>query len=134
MNSQQIISAKDSPRLNEEGVICWYEGDVFSIVWRVSLNDTFTQEGVEETYFNPTDHLIFQFFGEDSSTKPVAKFDFTEIEDNTVELKFTQAISKKMTAGNYTFCIKRVIYDEEGNVSRINTIGAKGNVRVESCH
>lgn len=134
MNSQQIISAKDSPRLNEEGIICWYEGDVFSIVWRVNLNDTLDVGDGEECYFNPTDHLIFQFFGEDSSTKPVAKFDFTEIEDNTVELKFTQAISKKMTAGDYTFCIKRVIYDEDGEVSQITTIGAKGNVRVESCH
>jgi hypothetical protein len=134
MNSQQIVSVKDSPRLNEEGIICWYEGDVFSIVWKVNLNDTLVVEDEEEQYFNPTDHLIFQFFGEGSSTRPVAKFDFTKIEDNTVELKFTQAISKKMTAGDYTFCIKRVIYDKNGEISQITTIGAKGNVRVEACH
>lgn len=39
-----------------------------------------------------------------------------------------------MTAGNYTFCIKRIQYDEDSNVDQITTIGAKGNVKVEECH
>lgn len=137
--NQQIISAKNSPRLNEDSVLCWYEGDVFSITWKIGVNGVCDCSDDccdcdEENFFNPTDHVIFQFYSEDNSSKTVAKFDFTDIQNNTVELKFTQAISKKMTAGNYTFCIKRVQYDEEGNVDQITTIGAKGNVKVEECH
>lgn len=133
MVSHQIVSAQDSPRLDANGTLCWYEGDAFQITWTSTLTDDIGL-GDEGEFFDPTDHLIFQFFSEDNTSKPVAKFDFTNIKDNTVLLNFTPAISKKMPSGNYTYCIKRVTYNEDGSVDTITTIGAKGKVKVEECH
>lgn len=136
MITHQIISAQDSPRLDENGTLCWYEGDAFQITWTSTLNEELGLGDTKEdhNYFDPTDHLLFQFFSEDNTSKPVAKFDFTNIEDNTVLLNFTPAISKKMPAGNYTYCIKKITYAEDGSVDSITTIGAKGRVKVEECH
>ena len=34
-----LIESKDSTRLSEDNTLCWYEGDVFTINWNVSLLD-----------------------------------------------------------------------------------------------
>ena len=125
-----LIEAKDSPRLSEDNTLCWYEGDVFSINWKITLLDD--QGNMKE--FQPTDHLLFQFYSEDNPNKPVAKFDFTNITKDHVTLDFTSAISKKMPAGTYTYCVKYITYTDEGSVNTITTVGANGISKVENCH
>lgn len=125
-----LIEAKDSPRLSEDNTLCWYEGDVFSINWKITLLDD--QGNVKG--FQPTDHLLFQFYSEDNPNKPVAKFDFTNITTDYVTLNFTSAISKKMPAGTYMYCVKYITYTDEGLVNTITTVGANGIAKVENCH
>lgn len=125
-----LIEAKESPRLSEDNTLCWYEGDVFSINWKITLLDD--QGNMKD--FQPTDHLLFQFYSEDNPNKPVAKFDFTNIITDYVTLNFTSAISKKMPAGTYTYCVKYITYTDEGLVNTITTVGANGIAKVENCH
>ena len=125
-----LIEAKDSPRLSEDNTLCWYEGDVFSINWKITLLDD--QGNMKE--FQPTDHLLFQFYSEDNPNKPVAKFDFTNITKDYVTLNFTSAISKKMPAGTYTYCVKYITYTDEGSINTITTVGANGIAKVDNCH
>ena len=125
-----LIESKDSPRLSEDNTLCWYEGDVFSINWKITLLDD--QGNMKE--FQPTDHLLFQFYSEDNPNKPVAKFDFTNITKDYVTLNLTSAISKKMPAGTYTYCVKYITYTDEGSVNTITTVGANGIAKVDNCH
>lgn len=125
-----LIEAKESPRLTENNTLSWYEGDVFSINWHITL---LNNDGSIIT-FAPTDHLLFQFYSEDDSSKPVAKFDFTNITTDYVTLNFTPAISKKRPAGNYTYCVKYVTYAADGSVHTTTTVGANGVATVESCY
>lgn len=94
----------------------------------------FLDDGGAVQEIAPTDHILFEFYDSSNKDKPVVKFDFTDIYDNCVLLEFTPTISKKMSAGKYTYCVKWGQYDEEGNLTRLLTIGAKGEVVVDECH
>lgn len=126
-----LIVAKNSPRLDDDSNLRWYEGDVFAIDWKLALYNA-NEELID---ISPDDTVVFDFYGENSSTKPVASFTFTNIKDNSVTLYFSRAISKKMKAGTYTYCVRFITNDKDDeNGESIVTVGANGKVVVEASH
>ena len=117
-----IQPAKSSPRL-ENGVLRWYHGDCFVVDWTISL----TKDGVPYQY-DADDELIFSFY-----TRPdkelVHQFTFTNIQNNTVSLEFTEEVSNKFAIGNYSYCIKFNSHDGE-----LVTLYAKERAEVDPCH
>lgn len=123
--SEIIPVAKQSPRI-DNGVIAWYVGDAFSINWTINLT-----EDDEPLYFAPGDRLewcIFPVMDKEHSVHTFV-FEYGDIHNNTVELKFTPEISKKFAIGTYTYCVKFCSHD-----GRVVTLGAQNKIKVESCH
>ena len=123
--SEIIPVAKQSPRI-KSGVIYWYVGDAFDIDWDIHLT-----EDEKAIVFQPGDKLIWNFFSTTDKNKPVHSFTFEypDIEDNTVTLKFTKEVSKKFAIGSYTYCIKFECHD-----GRVVTLNAQNKLQVEACH
>jgi len=118
----ELKPAKSSPRL-ENNILKWYLNDSFSIEWSFSLTWD------EEPYMlDENDELIFSFF-KFLEKEPVHTFSFTNVQDNSVSLDFTEEISKKFTPGVYTYCVKLNTHD-----GPIVTLYAKQRAEVEKCH
>lgn len=117
-----IKPAKSSPRL-ENGVLRWYHGDCFTVDWTVNL----TKDDIPYEY-DENDELIFSFYTR-SKKELVHQFSFTNIQDNTVTLDFTEEVSNKFDIGAYTYCIKFNSHEGE-----IVTLYAKEKAEVEACH
>ncbi len=117
-----ITPAKASPRLERE-TLKWYVNDSFSIEWMIQL-----LENNVPLNFDADDEVVFNFFTYDGKTL-IHSFSFTDIQNNTVCLDFTEEVSKKFPVGKYTYCAKFI--NHEGTVV---TIFAKKHVEVEACH
>lgn len=118
----EIKPAKSSPRI-ENSVLKWYHGDAFEIEWEVRL----TQDNIPYE-FDENDELIFSFYKNPSKVL-VHQFTFTNIQDYTVVLGFTEEISKKFDIGQYSYCVKFNSHDGE-----LVTLFAKERAEVEKCH
>lgn len=123
MSEYPVPVAKESPR-NENGILKWYVGDTFEIDWTVQLVD---EQGDFYTY-DPEDHLVWSFYTVPGRSL-VHKFDFTNIQRDTVTLSFTPEVSNKFTAGLYFYCVKLI--DKHGEIT---TLCAENKVEVEKCH
>lgn len=117
-----IQPAKSSPRV-ENGVLRWYNGDCFTVDWTINLT-----KDDEEYEYNEDDELVFNFYDR-YEEELIYSFSFTNIEDNTVTLDFTEDISALFDAGSYTYCVKFNGYDGE-----VVTLYAKLRAEVDQCH
>ena len=117
MEEKYLPAACLSPRIFG-GVLKWYAGDVFDLQVRLELTD---QED-EMIAVAPEDRVSFVF--RDSRRKAFYQVDFVEIEDNTMVLRFTEAVTALFPKGAYTY---DVIY--KGAVRR--TLVSDGPILVE---
>ena len=114
---KSLPAACESPRITA-GVLKWYAGDVFELQVRLEHTD---QNGAEVSVL-PTDTVTFEF--RNACRTPVYKVTFTEIEDNTVVVRFGEQETALFPAGSYTY---DVIY--KGAVRR--TLASDAPVLVE---
>ena len=117
MEEKFLPGACVSPRISG-GVLKWYAGDVFDLQVRLELTD---QED-EMIVIAPGDTVTFVF--RDSRRKALYQVDCMEIEDNTMVLRFTEAVTALFPKGTYTY---DVIY--KGAVRR--TLVSDGPILVE---
>lgn len=117
-----IKPAKASPRVDKE-VLKWYVGDTFSIEWLIQLYKDETHLILDEN-----DEIVFNFFTRDEK-QLIHTFSFTNIQEETVCLDFTEEVSNKFPVGRYIYCAKFI--DHDGTTV---TIFAKKLVEVEPCH
>ena len=118
----EIKPAKQSPRFEGE-TLKWYVNNTFTVEWGISLT-----KDDEPLIFDENDEIVFEFY-----TSPgrelIHEFRFSNIEGNSVNLDFTEEISRKFPIGKYIYCAKFI--DHEGTVV---TIFAKKKAEVEACH
>lgn len=93
-----IPGARMSPRI-ANGCICWYEGDTFSLVLRMELED---QDGADVT-IGESDTVKVTF--RDRTEQTVQEFSFESVAENSVTLDFTDEVTKKFPRGVYTYDI-----------------------------
>lgn len=108
----QLESALLSPRI-QNGVICWYEGDEFSISLTLNLTDA---DGTDVAVQNG-DTVKISFF--DERKEEIKAFEFTAVENNTVTMVFNADVSALFKQGKYKYDI---VLDSDN----ITTL-AKGN-------
>ena len=119
----EIKPAKASPRFEGE-TLKWYVNNTFSVEWGIDLTKD------DEPYeFDEDDTIVFEFYKNSIGKEPVHTFTFENIQDNTVSLDFTEAITSKFPIGKYVYCAKFI--DKEGVIV---TIFAKKRAEVEACH
>lgn len=99
-----IPAANPSPRI-VGGVLKWYAGDVFDLQVQMELTD---QNGAA-IVFAP-EHTV-EFVFRDHRHEVIHKETFKEIADNTVVLRFTEAVTALFHGGKYTY---DVIYNGFG--------------------
>ena len=87
-----MTSAKQSPRIEKDGSLRWYEGDTFSLTFNFSLKDV----NGDTIGIKPTDRIVFQFKDEKSV---IQEFESTGTASPVLE--FTQEISNKFKEGRY---------------------------------
>lgn len=109
----RLENAKMSPRI-ENGTIFWYEGDGFSLSLTLELTDA---DG-ESVDIAADDEITITF--EDKRGEEIKTFEFENVENNTVTLKFTDEVTALFKAGKYKYDITIV----HGG---IRTTLAKGN-------
>ena len=117
MEEKCLPCASLSPRISG-GVLKWYAGDVFDLQVRLALTD----ENGEALEIESTHTVTFVF--RDACRRVVYEVTFVEIEDDTVVLRFTEAVSRLFPRGSYTY---DVIY--KGAVRR--TLVCNGPILVE---
>lgn len=93
-----IPGARMSPRI-ANGCICWYEGDTFSLVLRMELED---QDGADVT-IGESDTVKVTF--RDRTEQTVQEFSFESVAENSVTLEFTDEVTGKFPRGVYTYDI-----------------------------
>lgn len=91
-----IPAARPSPRI-DKGVLCWYEGDTFSVVLRLELQD---QDG-ETVDVGAADSVTITFY--DETRQGVHAFAFSGVTDNQVTLDFDETVSAKFPRGKYRY-------------------------------
>lgn len=91
-----IPAACPSPRI-VGGVLKWYAGDVFDLQVHLELTD---QNGAE-LVFAPEHTVTFVF--RDHRRAVLHEETFCDITDNTVVLRFTEAVTALFPAGKYTY-------------------------------
>ena len=106
-----------SPRISG-GVLKWYAGDVFDLQVRLELTD----ENGDVIGIDPHHTVTFVF--RNACRRVIYEVTFVEIEDDTVILRFTEAVSGLFPRGSYTY---DVIY--KGAVRR--TLVCNGPILVE---
>ena len=109
----RLESAKMSPRI-ENGILCWYEGDEFSLSIGLELTDA---DG-ETVDILSGDKVTVLF--EDEKGEEVKEFEFTPISGNTITLEFMDEVTDLFKEGKYKYDITIVH-------SGIKTTLAKGN-------
>ena len=114
---KSLPAASASPRITG-GVLKWYAGDVFDLQVRLELTD---QDGTA-IQIAPGDTVTFVF--RNACREPVYEVAFTEIEDNTLVLRFGEQEAALFSPGSYTY---DVIY--KGAVRR--TLASDAPVLVE---
>ena len=87
-----MTSAKQSPRIEKDGSLRWYEGDTFSLTFNFSLKDV----NGDTVGIKPTDRIVFQFKDEKNV---IQEFESTGTASPVLEL--TQEISNKFKEGRY---------------------------------
>lgn len=90
--------AEQSPRLCKDGTIRWYYGDTFPLIFIFE----FTNEDEEPIEIQASDTIEICF--RDKQNTPIHKF--TSTGTPSVEMEFTEEISRKFKAGEYTYCTK----------------------------
>lgn len=122
-----IQGAPKSPRY-ENGIWYWFANNTFIINWKLNL-----KRNGEPFTADAEDIVTFKFYNEDRRNIYTASFE--NISNNVCPLVFSEEVSKKFTAGNYTFCIE---YNDvkvgDKTVNNITTIGADYKIVVEECH
>lgn len=114
MNSNVLPGAEVSPRI-ANGCLCWYEGDTFSLSLVLALTD---QDG-EEVPVSAQDTVQVTFYDAEQNT--VHEETFTGIEDNTVTVVFSDAVTEKFPEGDYSYDI-RLEHGNRTTVVRRNII------------
>lgn len=94
--ARAVPAAEQSPRI-ENGIIYWYAGDTFELSLELSLSDESGNALTMGT--SDTVEVIFR----DGAGNTVKKFDFENIEGNTVTLNFSDAVTALFAAGKYTY-------------------------------
>ena len=117
-----IKPAKQSPRFENE-TLKWYVNNTFTIEWGIDIT-----KNDEPLVFDENDEIVFKFYSA-GSRYLVHEFRFTNIQDNSVNLDFTEEVSKKFLAGNYVYCAQFIDHD-----GLIVTIFADKKAEVEPCH
>lgn len=107
-------SAKQSPRIEEDGSLRWYEGDTFSLTFNFTLKNA----SGNPISINPSDVINFKFTN--SKKEVVHEFTFTGTASPT--LNFTEEISNKFKEGVYRVMAKF-------NATNVTTL-LKGNMVV----
>lgn len=113
----KLPNAQPSPRI-VNGVISWYEGDTFTLIIELDLED---QDG-EPIVIGPADTVDVTFTNR--SEAEVKRFSFTGIEGNSVSLVFDEEVSGLFTKGDYR-------YDMRFKAENNTTIAHRNNVCVE---
>lgn len=108
-------AAKQSPRIESDGSLRWYEGDTFSLTFNFTLKDV----SGDVIPIKPTDVIKIQFRNDKSV---IHEFSQTGTASPTVE--FTEEISNKFKAGTYRLVARF-------NSSNITTILKDNMVVVE---
>ncbi len=91
-----LPGAKPSPRV-ENGCLCWYEGNTFEVGLLFEMED---RGGIPIT-MQPGETVTVTFY--DNRCKEVHAFVFTDIQDNTVTMEFTEEVTRKFPKGKYVF-------------------------------
>lgn len=94
----QLESAKMSPRI-ENGVLCWYEGDEFSL----SINLALTDGDGEKITIAPEDKVNILFT--DEKDEKIKEFVFTAVSADTVTLEFMDETTALFKEGKYKYNI-----------------------------
>lgn len=129
-NTNDFQGALESPRYDDDtDVLYWYEGDAFYIDWTIDLSDNNVGGAYE---YKDGDAIVFSFYN--IKKQLVHEFVFNHIPDShIVRLEFTEHVSDKFRAGNYTYCAK-YYWTEDDGFRRVQTIINQGVVKVEHCH
>lgn len=106
-------SAKQSPRIEEDGSLRWYEGDTFSLTFNFTLKDV----NGNLISVRPSDTISIRF---KEGNRVIHEFESTGTSSPTIE--FTQEISNKFKEGNYRL-------EARFNSTNVTTL-LKGNVVV----
>ena len=85
-------AAKQSPRIEEDGSLRWYEGDTFSLTFKFILKD---KNGASIS-IKPSDAITIRFKDRNSVIQ-----EFTSTGTANPEVVFTQEISNKFKEGTY---------------------------------
>ena len=93
-----IITAKQSPRL-EDGKLIWYEGDTFSITLTLSLSDEVTDEAIT---LDSNSTIVVSIY---KAKILVHRFEYNQFSDNQITMTFDDQVSRKFSAGEYTYTI-----------------------------
>lgn len=114
VNSNVLPGAEVSPRV-ANGCLCWYEGDTFELGIQLDVTD---QDG-EAVVLAPDDRVRVTFWDERRGF--VQEFLFTDIQDNTVTLAFTEDISALFPEGNYSYDL-RLEHGKQTTLMRRNLV------------
>lgn len=101
-NTQQIEvpHAEISPRIDEDGVIYWYQGDTFKIDFEIKLLSD--DDPPVEIPLQDGDVVRFTFR---SYRAQVAEFVFDTFQDGVVTLEFDAEMTAKFCRGAYTYVV-----------------------------
>ena len=94
-----VKCAKQSPRICDEGIIHWYEGDTFILTFEL----TFTNESGDIIETNEKDRITICF--NDSTGKLIYKTEVTGT--TTLDVVINEEVTKRFKAGKYSYCVKR---------------------------
>lgn len=119
--SEAIYTAIESPRIDEDGVLRFHEGDLFVMPMSINLTD-----GDDPVTIQPEDEIEVIFYTGNLKRR-LASRKFDNIEDNTVYLEFDDELSgcfrpKSVIDCDYTFEVRyngKLIADN----GRIEVIG-----------
>ena len=93
--------AEKSPRITEDGTICWYEGDTFELTLNFNFIDAESGESIEP---QPTDEILICFENFQSNEKVYeAQFKGT----NSITLSVDEEVTKLFKVGRYRYSAKR---------------------------
>lgn len=109
----RIDSAFPSPRI-ANGIICWYEGDEFQVSLWLDLKDA---DG-ESVVLTAADSVEVDV--KNDRQESVKKFEFSDVENNTVTLVFDNDVTALFKAGTYYYDIRLS--------GTYNTTAAKNNI------
>ena len=111
---EDIKPARPSPRL-EDGALCWYEGDIFTVGFDLVLTDA---DG-EKIIIQPNDTVEVEIA--DMQKNIIKTFSVKSVTDNHVTLIFDAETTKLFKKGVYTYDI-RIVNDYKTTIANDNYI------------